>query len=211
MSGTDRIGDALRGRPEAVRALVDELSPVIQARVARTLLRRAGAARGRDVRQEIEDLTQEVFVALFRDDAKLLRAWDPERGMGIKGFVGLIAEQQVAQVLRSRRRSPWTEDPTDATDLASAPEPRSDDAETRLVKRQLIERALDEVRGQMSPRGLQIFRLLVVEQQTVEQVSERMDMRPDAVYAWRSRLKKRLSAARARIRGPDPQSEEVRP
>ena len=183
-----------------VRALVDALTPVIQARVARTLLRRAGAARGRDVRQEIEDLVQDVFVALFRDSAKLLRVWDPGRGMGLKSFVGLIAEQQVAQVLRSKRRSPWTEDPTEADKIAPLGTTTST-PESEVASRELLDRTLDDVRADLTPQGLQLFELLLVEDRPVAEVCEEMHMKRDAVYAWRSRLGKRLTATWKKLTG----------
>src|SRR5262245_1194983 len=105
-----RIEAALAGDEGAVRQLVDELGPVIQARVARALLRRAS---GRSVRQEVEDLTQEVFASLFEDDGRILRAWDETRGLSLKNFVGLVAGRQATSILRSGRTTPWRDDPAD--------------------------------------------------------------------------------------------------
>ena len=185
---------ALTGEDHAVQALVDTLTPVIHARVARALMRRSGSAHGRDVRQEMEDLVQEVFVSLFSDDGKVLRSWDPERGMGLRGFVGLVSEQLVAQVLRSRRRSPWTEDPTESSDfegLAAAP----DNPERRVASRQLLQALLEHMRAECSPLGMELFHRLWVRQQSVGDVCSEMTMSADAVYAWRSRLKRTLTAA----------------
>ncbi|MFT7621241.1 MAG: DNA-directed RNA polymerase specialized sigma24 family protein [Myxococcota bacterium] len=193
-----RLDKALAGNAAAVRQLINVLTPVIHARTARVLLRRQGVARGRDVRQEIEDMTQDVFVSVFADAGKKLRAWDPARGMGLKSFVGMIAEQHVAQMLRSRRRSPWTEDPTEAQDF-DAVAPAGVDAEKRLVTRQLVHQTMDDVRGDLSPKGLQLFDLLLVAERNVDSVCRLMQMKPDAVYAWRSRLGKQLKSAWHRI------------
>ena len=65
---------ALAGHADSVRALVDRLTPIIQARVARALTR-AGRGSGRDARQEMEDLVQDVFATLFKADGKALKAW----------------------------------------------------------------------------------------------------------------------------------------
>ncbi|HET9225941.1 MAG TPA: hypothetical protein VFR31_04700, partial [Thermoanaerobaculia bacterium] len=55
------VQHALSGDQTALTRLVAGLTPVIQARVARTLLaRRAWLGSGRDVRQEVEDLTQDI-------------------------------------------------------------------------------------------------------------------------------------------------------
>src|SRR5262245_51304251 len=108
----EQVNAALGGDKGAIRALVAALSPVIQARVARALLRRRAASKARDIRQEVEDLTQEVFVALFADGGRTLREWSPSRGLSLLNFAGLVAEREVASIMRSGRRSPWTEDPT---------------------------------------------------------------------------------------------------
>ena len=76
------VGEALAGDQLALTRLVGALTPVVQARVARTLLaRRPLRASGRDVRQEVEDLTQEIFLALFSRSAHVLRSWRAERGL----------------------------------------------------------------------------------------------------------------------------------
>jgi RNA polymerase sigma-70 factor (ECF subfamily) len=114
----DLIRRALTGDPTALTELVAVLTPVIQARVARTLLaRRHRLAGGRDVRQEVEDLSQDVFLTLFSRDARVLRDWQPGRGLSLESFVGLVAERQVLSFLCSGRaemsgnvpqaRSPW--------------------------------------------------------------------------------------------------------
>ena len=86
----DIINKALAHEPASVRALVDKLSPVIERRVAFTLWQRISR---RDVRQEVKDMTQAVFLSLFEDDGKALRAWDPDRGSPLESFVSLLAHR----------------------------------------------------------------------------------------------------------------------
>ena len=183
------LRQALERDPKAVRALVKQLTPVIQARVARVLLRREGAARGRDVRQEVEDLAQEVFVGLFSQQAKTLRAWDPERGMSLRNFAGLVAERQTISILRSGKRSPWTEDPTLDEQFSATPDARPT-PEAQTASRDLYCHLLDALRMRLSPLGLQLFEWLFIEQRTVEEICQLAHMKPGAVYAWRSRLAK---------------------
>ena len=40
-------------------------------------------------------MTQAVFLSLFEDDGKALRAWDPDRGSPLESFVSLLAHRQV--------------------------------------------------------------------------------------------------------------------
>ena len=191
MKSDDLIAGALERDPAAMRALVDHLTPVIQARVARALMRRRASALGRDIRQELEDLTQEIFLSLFDDDARALRAWSPEKGLSLLNFVGLVAERQVASIMRSGRRSPWTEDPTDDmsshVDHVSVP-PASPEA--RVGSQELLQVVLSRLRSSLSPMGLQVFELLVVQQCPVAEVGLQMGLDAGAVYAWRSRLKR---------------------
>ena len=190
---------ALRGDSDAVAVLVDTLTPVIQARVARALLRRKPAALGRNIRQEIEDFVQEVFVALFRHDGKALRAWEPGRGMGLKGYVGMVAEQQGAAILRSRRRSPWTEDPTLQESMVEPAGESPPTPEQQAISKLFLQRLLDCVRAELSPLGMQLFQLVLVEQRPIDDVTAATGMNRDAVYAWRSRLRKLVRRVSAEL------------
>jgi RNA polymerase sigma-70 factor (ECF subfamily) len=187
---TELIAGALAGSPAAVRALIDAVGPVAQARVARALLRSAtGRKQGRDLRQDIEDFVQEVFASLFADGARALRAWDPNRGLSLANFVGLVAEHQVASILRSGRRSPWTDEPMVADDL-NRTAGSVDGSDERVYSREVLVELLDRLRVELTPKGLHLFQLLVVEERAAEDVSAQTGMSLDAVYAWRSRLGK---------------------
>lgn len=187
VSTPELVHAALSGDRAAVRALCASLAPLVQARVAKALLRRHRAGVRRAVREEVLDLTQEVFVALFERDGRLLRAWDPERGLSLPNFVGLIAEREVSSILRSGVRSPFALDDA-LTEDALEPLEAPMGVEADVASRETLEKLLDGLRARLSPLGLQMFRLLFVEERTVEEICESMRMRPDAVYAWRSRL-----------------------
>lgn len=178
----------LAGQPGPTRELVKRLAPVVQARVARVLVRRRGA-RGRDVRQEVEDLAQEVFAALFADGARTLRAWDPARGLSLVSFCGLVAERETASILRSGRRSPWTEAATELEELERELE-HVVPAEAVVATRERLAIVVDRLRDALSPRGLELFQRLVVEEESVATVCEATGLSADAVYAWKSRILK---------------------
>jgi RNA polymerase sigma-70 factor (ECF subfamily) len=186
-----RIQRALAGERAAVDELVTQLSPVIQARAMRALVRRQAAAGGRDPRQEVRDLVQHVFMVLFADDGRVLRQWDPERGSSLPNFVGLVAEREVAAILRRRRRSPWGEHATEDEDLdrmvTAAPS-----AEGQVIARDTMRRVVAAARARLSERGVEMFQWIVVDGRSVEEVAELAQMTPDAVYAWRSRLARLL-------------------
>jgi len=184
------IDSALAGDPAAIERMVAVLTPVLQARIARTLLRyRQHGAAGRDVQQEVADLVQDVFLVLFAQDGKVLRSWHEERGLSFANFVGLVAERQTVSLLRSGRRSPWKEDPTLAEDLdfhqAAGPE-----AEDVVASRDHLQRLFQRLKEELSPLGRQLFELIFVEELDVGEVIVRTGLSADAVYAWRSRLRK---------------------
>jgi RNA polymerase sigma-70 factor (ECF subfamily) len=186
------IDGALAGDRKAMEALVRRLRPVIQAEVGFALLPLT-RNEGRDARQETLDLVQDVLVSLLRDDGKVLRRWDPARGSSLDSFVRLIVRRHVAGVVRSKRRNPYAEHPLpgETLDMHRADGP---ELEHRLEARDRLDRMLDHVRQRLDERGLLLFELLYVDERSIEDACEATGMTRDAVYAWRSRLKRQLEA-----------------
>ncbi len=181
------LAAALAGDGKALGELIGYITPVIQVRAARVLLRNP-ASHERNVRQEVEDLVQEILLALFRDGGKALRGWDPNKGLSFKNFVGLVAERQVASILRSGKRSPWKEDPRPQEDL-DRPSTEAG-GESRAASREALSMLLERIRQEASPLGWKLFHLLFVDELSVAEIQRQMDMSADAVYAWRSRLRR---------------------
>ncbi|MEM6794479.1 MAG: sigma-70 family RNA polymerase sigma factor [Acidobacteriota bacterium] len=181
----------LLDEPQGLRQLVARLTPVIQMRVAHVLLRQAGA---RNLAQEVEDLTQDVFIHLFQEDAKALRGWQPRRGLSLDSFVALVAERRVYSKLRSARRNPWTEVPCPDEHMEGTS--REVDPERRAGSRQQLRRLLAHLKSELSPLGRQMFDLLFVREASHAEVMRLTGLGADAVYAWRSRLRRRASELR---------------
>jgi RNA polymerase sigma-70 factor (ECF subfamily) len=197
----DLIRRALTRDPAALNKLVAILTPVIQARVARKLRAlQYLSAGGRNVRQEVEDLCQDVFVALFERDAHVLRAWRPERGLSLENFVGLVAERKVLTFRRNGWSNLWREELTPAEgELESeAPEPGP---EKIVANRELLSLLLGRLREELSPLGYWLFELIFVQELSQEEVQGVSGLSDDAIYAWRSRLRRRALKLRAEISG----------
>jgi RNA polymerase sigma factor (sigma-70 family) len=191
---------ALAGDQTALTQLVAVLTPVVQARVARTLLaRRSRLAGGRDLRQEVEDLSQEVFLSLFARDAHVLREWQPERGLSLENFVGLVAQRQVLSFLRNGKRNPWKEDPFLEEDLDTAGPDTGPEEIT--ASREELHLLLDRLREELSPLGWQLFDLLFVQELSQPEVMSASGLSADAVYAWRSRLRRLAQRLAAEMSG----------
>jgi len=196
------IRRALEGDQTALTELVAMLTPVIQARVARTLLaRRSLLAGGRSVREEVEDLSQDVFLKLFDRDGRVLRSWQPERGLSLPNFVGLVAEREVLSFLRSGRRNPWKEEPSFTDDEIDIEDP-DDGPEEIAASREYLELLLDRLHEELSPLGWQLFNLLFIQELSQAEVQAASGLSADAVYAWRSRLRRAARRVLDEMSGP---------
>lgn len=191
MDESSLLQSALSGNEPAVRALVDWVSPAVQARVARALLRRGGSQGPEALRTEVEDLTQEVFAILFADGGRVLRNWDASKGLSLKNYVGLVTERRVVSILRTDKRNPWRESPATSGSLEAKITP-GDGMEREVLAREFLETVLDRLRLRLSERGLFMFRLLFVEDASPDEVAARLKITRDAVHAWRSRCTKML-------------------
>lgn len=183
----DLVREAMAGSRPAFGEIVAELTPVIHARVARLLVRYRGGASW-DPRQEVLDFVQQVFVALFEDDARVFRQWDPERGRSLSSFVCLIAEREVISTLRTRARNPWTEVPTEPDPSAEADSDVGPESVT--TSRETLSAILAAVRTRLGERGIELFRMIVVEERPVEEITEVTGMTREAIYAWHSRFRR---------------------
>ena len=191
---------AVGGDKAAVRALVARVGPVARTAVARVLFRYKSKARGRDLAAECEDMAQEAMVALFENDAKVLGSWSPERGASLETFVGIVAERAALSILRSGKRSPFTEDPTDDADF-SVFASHAPSAERRAISHDALVRLHDRLKAHLTPRGYLLFLRLVVEEGDVDLVARDLGMARDAVYAWKYRF---ASAVKGIAAGVDP-------
>ena len=193
-----RIEAALGGDRSAMDALIEDLAPVIHIRVAKAMLRRKRQARGRSLRQDLEDLVQEVFASLFAKEGRALRHWDPERGLSFTGFVGFLAEREVGMMMRTGKRNPWTEDPT-ADDYLVALTGTDSTGESRIESRDMLERVAERLRERLSPRGRQYFQMMYIENRGVQDVADETGTTTGALYAWRSRVLKMLRELKAEL------------
>jgi RNA polymerase sigma-70 factor (ECF subfamily) len=99
-------------------------------------LRRYGALYSRE---DLEDLTGEVWLALLKDDLRKLRQYDAGRGARITTFLGLVATNLTIDHLRARRAETCALDDAVVAQLVVS---SSDTAEER-ERVGLARRALD--------------------------------------------------------------------
>jgi RNA polymerase sigma factor (sigma-70 family) len=196
------IRRAAEGDLRAMRQLVTALTPVIRTSVA-SVLSRSGNSGRREARQEVEDATQTVLLALFADRGRVLLQWDPGRGLSLPSFVALLARRETVSLLRSRRRSPWTEDPTLNEDLDLNAVPRMG-PESETISRDMLANLAVAVREKLSARGMELFEMIFMRGLPPEEVATLTGMTSEAVYTWKSRLTRQVKEILAELAAGPP-------
>lgn len=184
------LAEALAGSRAALDRLVRYLTPVIQVRVARALLVGGGGGH-RNLREEVEDLTQEVYTTLFGQDARVLRAWRPGAGLNLRNFIGMVARRKVGAVLATRKRNPWYEQPL-SHDVVERALPADGEAEQRIANKELLALALRRTDLVLSERGRQLLEWIVCDGLENDEIRARSALTDAAIYQWRSRILKTL-------------------
>jgi RNA polymerase sigma-70 factor (ECF subfamily) len=185
----------LEGDARATEELVTALLPIIQRRVAWVLSR-----RGRARREDALDYAQEALMRLLENDARVLRTWEPDRGASLETFAGLVAERHVLSALRSGRKSAWREDPL--LDAKAETLANESDLEQLVWSRDLLERLLDRLEEELTPRSRQLFTALFVEELTIEEAAARFNMSSNALYSWQSRFRTRAVELAKELEAP---------
>lgn len=185
------LSRALAGERDSTAVLVRRLRPPIQAELAHLLLRVA-PAQGRSARQELEDLVQDVFTALFDRSAKLLQSWDPSRGRSLESYVRLVARSRALDVLRSRRRSPWQAEPMDHAQIDELAEPAAAVQTDRTAAREKLVALQQALPALLSTRDFTLFLALFVEERQPADVALDVGMTAGAVYQWSSRFRRQV-------------------
>ena len=187
---TSLIRRGQRGSRSAWREIVDALMPVVRARVSRELARAGGGGRLRSLMDTREDVEQQVFLVLFRDDAKTLRDYDPERGLSVENYVGMIARREAGNATRywraqSRKAEVCVEDDREVEGVTDG----SPDAEIRAAGRQQLDQLWKRLEEHLTPKGLLMFRLLFIEGLSADEVSATVGCTKRSVYNWKNKLK----------------------
>ena len=182
------VRNALGGDGDSRRALADRLLDSIHREVAFSLIR-WGVPKSQ-LEERVGDATQDVLVALFERDGRELRRWDPQRGRNLDSFVRLVARRWVARKL-GRKSLPVDAGGLDEGTVEAAP--RSSGAEGRTELRWLLQRLYAD----MTPRDVELFELLFVEEVEPAEVAQRLEMTRGAVNAWSYRMRKQARALQA--------------
>jgi RNA polymerase sigma factor (sigma-70 family) len=144
------------------------------------------AVRGVAMAQpEVEDLTQEVFVRLCKNDFRLLRSYDPERA-SLSTWITIVARSTARDGLRRRR--------AETVPLDSVPEAQLAIDPVMPVEKLKLPEAL------LSPRQREILAMLYDREMDVAEIARALGIDPQTV---RSAHHKAMVKLRAHFRSND--------
>ena len=172
----DSVPDALlRGEKAAWDAFVRRYGGLVVA-----------AVRGVAMAQpEVEDLTQDVFVRLCKDDFRLLRSYDPTRA-SLSTWITIVARSTARDGLRRRR--------AEAVPLDAVPEAQLAIDPVEPVQKLKLPEAL------LSPRQREILAMLYDRDMDVAEIARALGIDPQTV---RSSHHKAMVKLRAHFRTVD--------
>lgn len=181
-----QVRQAIAGDPVALRALFNEILPVVQLSAGAAVRRALPRSMRGNVRQELEDLTQEILCALFDNDGRRLLQWDPTRGLSFTRYVELVSKSIVFSIMRSRRRSPWTAEPVEPAEF-DVLDGGGESPERAFARSELRVAVLAAMQASLSEKGRQILGLLL-DERTTQEIGDLTGMTANAVYVWRNRI-----------------------
>ena len=169
------LQDCLEGDQAAWRAFVTRLTPIVRFAVCSTLSRHNGM-----MYVSTDDVVQEVYLRLMKQDCRLLRQFDPARAT-LPTWAALVARSVTLDHLRSRRRAgPFLGKPT--PEVVEAAQTRDLEASDML----------DYVKDRLSADEWDTLNLLMVEGLAPEAVGKRLGLSTKTVYNRKLRIFKKL-------------------
>jgi RNA polymerase sigma factor (sigma-70 family) len=152
-------------------------------------LRRYGAIFSRE---DLEDLTGEVWLALLKDDLRKLRQYDVARGSRLATFLGLVSTNLTIDYLRARRGETTALDDVVVAHLtAHGPRDLADDRERAGLARRALRCLSDEEQAFV----FECFH----EERAPEEMARSRGITVNTAYARKFKVREKLQKIVARL------------
>ena len=197
LEDNDLLEACLRGDARAMAAFVKRFERYIRHMVGRTVHR---YTTGVDP-SVMDDLCQEVFMALFENDQKRLKMFEGRNGCPLRAWIRVITVRTV--ISRMRRWKRHSQLPNDDSDRGSVrmvdegPDPLEVLAAQDDQKRKAQLLRLAET---LSAEDRELIEMIYVHEMSVPAITEKLRIRRGALYMRKNRALTRLRA-RARAAG----------
>ena len=184
----------LEGRRDAWDELVERYSPYVYFLIHATL--RKHTRRSED--DLVEELHNDVFLALLEDDMKRMRAFRGDNGCTLRSWLRIITINKTIDRLKAQRTTVSLDaDAGDGLRLIDSLEDGGPSAEELME--QLQTPAVAEVIGHavanLSPADHQLYRLFFEEGLDSHEAADRLGISKGAVYTRKCRMIDRMSRA----------------
>lgn len=173
----------LDGTPRQRRALAELVLDLVERAVYHALRSRAGSLSRKD------DLVSDVLLYLHRNEARVLRQWNPELA-SLKGYLDMVSRRHVWRRVATEPSMVSLEEVG-----AEAPIVVPADLEDELSHRAALAQLDAFVHEHCTPKDVSRFRALFVQGKPPIEVASLEGATPEAIYTWASRFKQRLAAA----------------
>jgi RNA polymerase sigma-70 factor (ECF subfamily) len=167
---------------------VDRYAALVAA-VVRRILRGRGL---KGAQSDVDDIVENVFVALLERDGRLLRRYDP--GHKLATYLGVIARTQCHRWLRSRKARAELPDEMWGESLADS---GAIPAPTGLARNEALD-AVREGMTDLTDKEQELLRLFYFEGRDYKELAELAGMSVNSVGAALTRARAKLEAAMKR-------------
>jgi RNA polymerase sigma-70 factor (ECF subfamily) len=169
----------ITGEPGAWRQFVDRFAPTVRA-LARRYLRLHGQMPDS---AELDDVTQDVFLAVTRREFRLLKNYDPT--YTFKTYLGVITRTEVHRILRKKR--PLLGGPAELE--RAAPDEADASAEVeKAEEREVLAAAMDE----LPDRDAEVLKLRFLREMDYKAIAATLRIPEASVGQTLFRAKQRL-------------------
>lgn len=139
--------------------------------------------------EDIEEVYSTLCVDLLANDKRKLRGFDPARGTKLSTWLGLLANHAAYDFLRSRKRSPRTEELSHLEPVACGATGIEDVVAARQTARRVKELLAD-----FSPKDQRFMQLYYGEGLEPEVVATQMGISVKTVYTKKHKIRARLES-----------------
>ena len=188
-STAELLAECIRGDRDARSRFVEEYSGIVSYGIS-VIFQQFGRPYRRE---EIEDLSQDVFLALFDNDSRKLRQYQGRNGCSLASWLRVVANRLTIDRLRREGRTVSLDDPDSSEswkvqkarpDSNPGPEPQVEAAERAAKVRELVTR--------LAPKDQMFVQLFYFQGLPIDEVASTIGITTNAAYVRKMRLHQKL-------------------